>query len=313
MPFLDRVGVDGSVLAFTFAISVASGAIFGLLPAREAARVDLASVLRDGGRAQGSSRGGRLRNGLVVGEVALALVVAAAAGLMLRTFDSLQSFAPGFAADRILTLRTSLRGDEFATPRPPGALRRTEGPAGSPARHGVGERRQRRAAHAGRRRVQRRPPVDSRFPDDSASPPNAVSNTVMPDFFATLGIPVLQGRGITADDRADSRRVAVINRAMADKYFPAVNPLGRSFSLHGSPSGSMEIVGVAGDVLTAANPPTPRPVFYIPYTQGPLPVMTVVMRVPVGIPWPSPGTPRRRLGPCPGPRTPISFAPSQGT
>ncbi|MBX7187843.1 MAG: ABC transporter permease [Vicinamibacteria bacterium] len=284
VPFLDRVAVDGSVLAFTLLLSVASGLLFGLFPAREATRVDLADVLREGGRSQVSSRGRRFRNGLVMVEVALAVVVAAAAGLMLRSFDGLQGVAPGFDVDRVLTLRTSLRGEEFATPSSrlahfeelkrrleaiPGIARASatsfEPPSPGSSFGGV------RLALPG-------------VPDDAASAPSAVSSIVMPDFFETLGIPVVQGRGITADDSATSRRVAVINQAMADKYFPGINPLGRSFALHGPRAAQMEIVGVAGNVMSTWPNPAPRPVFYTPYAQNPLPVMTVLMRVPAGNP-----------------------------
>ncbi|MBK5255762.1 MAG: ABC transporter permease [Vicinamibacteria bacterium] len=285
VPFLDRVGVDGSVLAFTLLLSVVSGLLFGLFPAREATRVDLAEVLREGGRSQVSSRGRRFRNGLVVAEVALAVVVATGAGLMLRTIGGLQTVKPGFDAGRLLSLRTSLRGDDFAAP----AARRVH----------FEELKRRLEALPGIASASAtsfEPPMPVAgvfggarlsipgFSDDSASPTSAVSNTVMPDFFETLGIPLIKGRGITKNDQADSRRVVVINQAMVDRFFPGVDPLGRSFALHGPGQPQMEIVGVVGNVITAGTDPTPRPVFYAPYAQNPIPVMTVVMRVPQGDP-----------------------------
>ena len=285
VPFLDRVGVDGPVLGFTLLISVASGLLFGLFPAREATRVDLVDVLREGGRSQVSSRGRRFRSGLVVAEVALAVVVAVGAGLMLRSFNGLQGVSPGFDADRVLTLRTSLRGDDFATPA--SRLAHFE------------ELKRRLEAIPGIARVTAtsfEPPMPAAgvfggarlslpgVADDAASAPSAVASVVMPDFFETLGVPVIKGRGITADDRAASRRVVVINRAMADKYFPGVDPLGRTFAFFGPQAPQMEIVGVVGDVMSAGTDPTPRPVFYTPYAQNPLPIMTVLMRVPRGNP-----------------------------
>lgn len=204
-PFLDHVGVDTSVLAFTLLISILSGLLFGLFPAREATRVDLVAVLREGGRAQVSSGGRRFRNGLVLAEIALAVVVTSAAGLMLRTFDGLQAYPPGFDASQILTLRTSLRGDEFAAPESRRALfeevkRQLEALPG--------------VAHASAASSEPPTPAFGVFggvrltipgrPDDSASPPNAVSTTVMPDFFETLGIPITNGRGTTGSDLADT-------------------------------------------------------------------------------------------------------------
>ncbi len=285
VPFLDRVDVDGPVLAFTLLISVASGLLFGLFPAREATRVDLVDVLREGGRSQVSPRGRRFRNGLVVAEVALAVVVAAAAGLMVRSFDGLSGVSPGFDAERVLTLRTSLRGDEFATPASrlahfeelkrrletiPG-IARASATSFEPPMPAAGVFGGVRLSLPG-------------LPEDAASAPSAVASIVMPDFFETLGVPVIKGRGITADDRADSRRVVVINRSMAEKYFPGLDPLGRTFAFYGPNPSPMEIVGVVGDVMSTGTDPAPRPVFYTPYAQNPIPVMTVLMRVPQGNP-----------------------------
>lgn len=285
VPFLDQVGVDSSVLAFTLLVSVVSGLLFGLFPAREATRVDLVDVLREGGRAQMSSRGRRFRDGLVVCEVALAVVVSAGAGLMLRSFDSLQAINPGFDAERVLTLRTSLRGEDFATP----ASRRTH----------FDELKRRLMAIPGIASVSAtsfEPPTPAAgafggvrlaipgFPDEQASPPSAISSTVMPEFFETIGIPLLKGRGITEADSAEGRRVTVINRAMADKYFKDLDPLGRTFAAHGPRPMPMEIVGVVGNVMSAGIDPAPQPVYYVPYAQNSIAVMTVVMRVPQGEP-----------------------------
>src|SRR5204863_350066 len=107
-------------------------------------------------------------------------------------------------------------------------------------------------------------------PDDAGSAPSAVASIVMPDFFETLGVPVVKGRGITAEDGPDTRKVVVINRSMAERYFPGVEPLGRTFSLYGPKAPQMEIVGVVGDVMSAGTDPTPRPVFYTPYAQNPI-------------------------------------------
>src|SRR4029079_13911935 len=89
------------------------------------------------------------------------------------------------------------------------------------------------------------------IPDDASSATSAVPSIVMPDFFTTLGVPVIKGRAITEDDGASSRRVVVINQAMADKYFAGVDPLGRSFSFFGPNARPMEIVGIAGNVMSS--------------------------------------------------------------
>ena len=285
VPFLDHVAVDGSVLAFTLVISVLSGVLFGLFPAREATRVDLVDVLREGGRGHISARGHRFRNGLVMTEVGLAVVIAAGAGLMLRSFDGLSAVPPGFDAERVVTLRTSLRGEDFATPASRIAhfeelKRRLEALPGIASATATSFEPPMPAAGVfGGVRLSL-PGVT----DEGASAPSAISSTILPDFFTTLGVPVLRGRGITADDRPDSRRVVVINQAMADVYFKGVDPLGRTFAQYSPRPVPLEIVGVVGNVISTGTDPTPRPVFYLPYTQNPMPVMTVLMRVPQGDP-----------------------------
>jgi len=287
VPFLDRVALDGRVLAFTFALSVVSGLLFGLAPARSALRLDLVRVLRPGGRGSLPGGGGRLRQGLVVAEVALAVVIVSAAGLLVRSVNGLDGLRPGFDADRILKLRTSLRGEAFATPQARIAhfqelKRRLEAVPGVARASAV---------------TFEPPPIVSgaavfgavriALPDapaEAASTPSAVSRAVLPDYFETMGIPVLSGRAITGDDTLTSRRVAVISAGMARRHFPGVDPLGRTFAVHGPDARPMEVVGVVGDVISAGLDPAPQPSFYVPYAQSPLPAMSVVMRVPEGDP-----------------------------
>jgi putative ABC transport system permease protein len=283
VPFLDRVAVDGRVLAFTLVISVVSGVLFGLVPSRHATRMDLVQVLREGGRGTAPAHVRRLRELLVVGEVALAVVVVSAAGLVLQTFAGLRSIDPGFDAPHILKLRTALRGDHFQSP----AARIAH----------FDELKRRLAALPGVASVSaisfEPPPVGDggavfgavriAFPDKpetSGAAPSAIARPIMPDYFETMRIPILRGRGVTGDDMPDSRRVAVVSESMARRYFAGEDPLGRTFSLYGPRQTPMEIVGVVGDVMTAGTDPTPAPAFYVPYTQSPLPVMSVVMRVP---------------------------------
>lgn len=287
VPFLDRVGVDGRVLAFTLVISVVSGVLFGLVPSRHATRLDLVQVLREGGRGTPPARVRRLREALVVAEVALAVVVVSAAGLVLRTFTGLREINPGFDAPHILKLRTALRGEHFQSP----ATRVAH----------FDELKRRLASVPGVASVSavsfEPPPVGDGgavfgavritfpdTPDTSAAAPSAIARPVMPDYFETMGIPILKGRGVTADDAPDGPRVAVISDSMARRYFADVDPLGRTFSRFGPGQMPMEVVGVVGDVITAGTDPTPAPAFYMPYTQNPLPVMSVVMRVPQGDP-----------------------------
>ena len=284
VPFLFRAAIDARVLGFTIATSFACAIVAGLLPSRQAARADVVTGLRSAARGAVPSTARRWRRGLVAAEVALAIVVIACAALMLRTLAALDRVEPGFQAARIAQLRTSLRGDAFAAPA---------------ARVAHFDELQRRLAAipgvASASAVSFEPPtqggrstaVGLRLPgqvDDKAAVPSAVSRPVLPDYFATMGIPIVSGRAIDARDRAASTRVAVISQSMAARYFAGVDPIGRTFSVAAPGAPALQIVGVSGDVMSDGNDPTPQPMFYTPYAQNALPVMTMVMRVPIADP-----------------------------
>lgn len=282
VPFLEGVSVDPTVLGFTLLISVACGVVFGLAPSQRIMRLDPTQTLREGGRGDLSAPARRMREMLVVCEVALAVVIVSAAGLMLRTYVGLMDVRPGFDVEHVLKLRTSLRGESFRS---------------SPARIAHFDELKRRLEEvAGIERasaVSVDPPVQPGVfgavrillpgtPDDSAAPPSAISRVVMPDYFHVMGIPIIEGRPVTREDGELSRHVVVISQSMASRYFPNADPIGRRFAVYGPRSQQMEIVGIAGDIITAGTDPTPHPIFYTPYAQNPLLVMSVVMRVPAG-------------------------------
>jgi putative ABC transport system permease protein len=286
VPFLDRVALDGRVLLFTLLISVVSGVLFGLVPSRHATRIDLVQALRGGGRGALRSPARRLREGLVVAEVTLAVVIVSAAALLLRSYGGLLDVHPGFDASRVLKFRMSLRGEEFATPASRVALfeelaRRLEALPGVAAVSATSFEPPPIVAGAafGNLRLNIPGSVDS-----AASAPSAIQRAVMPGYFETLGIPIVKGRGILKDDTSTSRRVAAISESMARRYFPGIDPIGRSFAVHGPRPMPLEIVGVVGDILTGGADPTPQATFYVPHSQTPLAVMSVVMRVPRGDP-----------------------------
>jgi len=279
VPFLDEVAVDGRVMLFTLLVAVAAGVVSGLVPARQALQTDLVSTLKEGGRSGATgARGGRLRAALVVAEVALAVVVAAGAALLIQTFARLEAVDPGFDAERVLKLRMSLRGEEYAAPE---------------RRRAHFEELQRRLAAlpgvSAASGVSFEPPIAGQVfgavrialpgqAADQASPPSAVRKVALPGYFETLGIPIRRGRGIEPGDRAGGRPVAVINEEMARRYFPDADPVGRSFSL-GDAMPALEIVGVVGDVMTAGTDPGPKPVFYQAFAQSPLAIMSMTLRV----------------------------------
>jgi len=282
VPFLDRAAVDIRVLLFALGISIGCALVSAVLPARQAGRVDVVEGLRYAGRGSPFSSARRWRQLLVAAEVALAVVVVAGAALTARTLVALERVPAGFDAPRIAKLRTSLRGDTLASPA---------------AKVAHFEELQRRLATipsvARVSAVSFEPPTPAvqiaavrlrlpGEPENAPAPPTAVLRIVLPDYFETMGIPLVSGRGVTRDDRADTTRVAVISAATAKRYFHSTDPIGRTFSVDGSRGGPLQVVGVVGDVLTEGTDPSPQPAFYVPYAQSPLPVMTVVMRVPQG-------------------------------
>ena len=282
VPFLTRASIDLRVLGFAIALSLVSGAAASLLPARQALRIDIIDALRGTGRGQISPSARRWQRAIVVAEVALASVVVACATLMMRTMVGLEHVRAGFDTVHVAKLRTSLRGQSFATP----AARVAH----------FEELRRRLASLPGVASVSAtsfEPPLPAGdavrlripgLPDDNAAPPTAAVRAVMSGYFETIGTPVLRGRGITDDDRLDSARVAVISEAAAKKYFADVDPIGRSVTLDAPGSAPMQIVGICGDVMTAASDPTPQPAIYTPYPQSAPLIMTVLMRVPAGNP-----------------------------
>jgi putative ABC transport system permease protein len=283
VPFLDEVAVDGRVVLFTLLVATAAGVGSGLLPARQALRTDLVSTLREGGRGAAGNRGGGLRGALVVAEVALAVVVAAGAGLLIQTFARLASVDPGFDADRILKLRMSLRGEEYAQPEQRRAhfeelQRRLGALPGVQTASGVSFEPPIAGQVFGAVRI-----ALPGVAEDSAAPPSAVRKVALPGYFETMGIPIRRGRGIEPTDRAESRPVVVINEEMARRYFPDRDPIGRSFSL-GAGMPGLEIVGVVGNVLTAGTDPGPKPVFYLAHAQNPIPIMSMTLRVDAASP-----------------------------
>jgi putative ABC transport system permease protein len=279
VPFLHRAVVDSRVLGFELAIAIACALLSAVLPARQAVRLDIVAGLRATGRGGASASANRWRRLLVIAEVALAVLVVASAALLTRSLLALDRVPAGFQSGRIAKLRTSLRGDTFAAAAARVAhfeelQRRLDGVPSVQSASGVSFEPPTPEGQVAAVRL--------RLPGQSeslAATPSAVSRVVLPDYFETMGIPILDGRAITRADRADAARVVVISQTMANRYFSGVEPVGRSFGLDAPGARSLRIVGICGDVLTAGIDPTPQPVFYVPYAQSPLPAMTMVMRV----------------------------------
>ena len=277
VPFLDQVEVDAGILAFASLVTLLTGVLFGLVPAWQVSRWNLNDALKEGGR--GGLTGQRTRRThrlLVTAQVAISLVLLAGAGLILQSFQRLTGYDPGFDAQRILTLRNSLRGEEFQDP-----ARRTA--------H-FEELASRLASLPGAESasaVSFAPPIgrflSTRFeidgqPADPGHEPSGAVRIVLPGYFASMGIPLEQGRAIDRRDQAESLPVVLVNQTAVKSFFSGRDPIGASLKIEDGSNQARQIVGVVGDVRSQGIDPRPRAVVYIPHSQSPIPIMNLVVR-----------------------------------
>jgi putative ABC transport system permease protein len=284
VPRLAEVRVDRAVVAFSAGLSILTGLLFGVVPALQMTGRPTAESLREGGRGILSGRGHRLRSTLVVGQVALAMMLLAGAGLLLRSFSQLRRVDPGFRSEGVLSFRLALPESAYA--KDPARVAFFDGLTGRlAALPGV------RSAGA----IMRAPLTGARFnlsfevkgrpPLPPAQQPSMEIRVATPDYFRTMGIPVLRGRAFTATDGAEAPQVVLISEEAARRHFPNEDPLGRFITLgwgrdRGKPRGG-EVVGVVGDVKEVGLAEEDPPELYLPYAQSPVETMDVVLRTAV--------------------------------
>lgn len=268
LPRVDEVGVDGTVLAFTVAVSVLSALLASVVPTLQALRTEVADALKMGGGGRGGF-GRRSQAVTVVAQVAVAVPLLIGAGLMLRSFDRVLAVDPGFEPEGVLTAQFALvpQTDYYEQPKTVRFFR--ELIARIEALPGVEAAGATWFLPLSGRTGTVAFEIEGR-PDPPPDRPNqAAVQAVTPGYFETLRIPVLSGRGIDRRDGPESPPVALINETAARRYWPAGDPVGEriAFSVHFGPAGSIgeggrmvrEIVGVVGDVrhsgLTSDTPP----------------------------------------------------------
>ena len=274
-----EVAIDLRVLAFAMLASLATGLIFGIVPAMRSARVDLTSALNDAGRRTiGDRRSRRTRSVLVVAQVALAMVLLVAAGLLLRSMARLLAVNPGFEPSGLLTAGIRPPGRDFAGTEArrqvyaatldrlsqlPGVTAVTASTLVpfSEQEDFFGFRIEGRANPAGRAEAQ---------------DPEARFYVVAPGYFETMRIPIRQGRGLTLADDARAARVAMINRRFAELYFPSESPLGRR--VQAGEGDYRTIIGVADNVSYSGLDVTPKPEIYVPFTQQDVEALMLIVR-----------------------------------
>jgi putative ABC transport system permease protein len=282
LPRTQDVSVDARVLAFSAALAVATGIAFGLVPALQVSGWDIAPMLRSG-RVGGTSGSGRARSVLVFTELALGTVLLVGAGLLIRSFQRLTDVDPGFRADHLVVFDVALTGKKYEYDAPVNqfADRVQAGLAALPGVQSV-------AVAASRPFDPQHFGPSTSFTIDGTPPPapgtGPVSRLrpVSPDFFHIIGMSLVRGRTFTEDEnRREAAPVLLINQALADRYFPGQNPIGKHVTYafwHGAsaaPEDSAvhpygEIIGVVRNAYYSSLKSTPEPTTFLPYRRFPL-------------------------------------------
>ena len=269
LPRAETSTVDARVLTFGLAVSIATGIIFGLAPALRASAVNLSGSLKEGfrGSTEGIARN-RVRSLLVASEFALAMILLAGAGLMIRSMAALQAIDPGFDPHQVLSMVVSVAGtrSEAAGRRAPfytDLLDRVRALAGVQSVGAINH-----LPLAGDL-WDRSFWVDGRPQVIAASAPDGVYRVVMPGYFETMKIPILRGRSIQSSDDQNSPAVVIINQALADQYFSDEDPIGKRISLQDPATGPrwITVVGVAKNARQERWAEAPDAEMYFPYLQ----------------------------------------------
>jgi putative ABC transport system permease protein len=285
VPRLAQVNLDGRVLAFTFFTTLAVGIIFGLAPALHASNPDLNNALKLG--ALSTSSGGRqglfmrrrfgLRDLMVVAQTALAIVLLAGSGLLIKSFIKLQHVELGFTPASAITLTLSPPFNRFSKGRTAMDYYQQilDSLKAMPGVDAVATMTAAPTAGA----FMSTPVLIAGQPDPvNADSQRAFVTIVSADYFRAIGNPLKQGRLFTNDDNESATRVAIINETMARAFFANGNPIGQRIALKGEPDKPLEIVGVTADVKQFGVDKENKPGFYQPYRQKEVAFMNLVVR-----------------------------------
>ena len=277
---LRHVGLNLTVLAWTMGISLITGIVFGLVPALEATRLDLNGALKEGKGTEGQSpRSRRLQSALVVTEVALALILLANAGLLVKSFNRLQNIDRGFNPDNLMTMVVRLPEKKYKDDQQMVSFfrRATERIRTLPGVSSVGMVNY--LPLYGGLGAQTGYTVEGRpTPPQGHEPPTHVRVTDA-TYFNTMGIPLLRGRNFTESETSEARRVVLISESMARQHFPGEDPIGKRITVPMSEKPvPTEIVGIVGDVRYESLVDDPEPTVYFPHPELTYPFMTLVIR-----------------------------------
>ena len=283
LPRLDQVRIDAHVLIFALGVSLVTALIFGLAPALQFSRTNLQEFLKEGGRtgSTGFARN-RLRNLLVVSEVALALMLLVGAGLLVRSFVRLLQVDSGFTVDKALALEVHVWG-RARTPEQRAAffeqsLDRIAALPGVEAAGAVSAL----PFHTNPIEIKSELVIEGRPIPAPGQEPIAYATVATYDYFRTMGIPLRRGRLFTRFDNKDAAPVALIGETMSKRFWPDEDPVGKKITVRFlGQQVTREIVGVIGDVRHTGLDSDPRPELFLPHLQEPYGSMTYIVRTSV--------------------------------
>jgi putative ABC transport system permease protein len=286
IPRLNEVRVDPNVVCFTMGLALITGLLFGVVPAFQSTSSGISSTLKEGGRGALTSRGGsRMRTTLVIAEVALAVMLLAGAGLLIRSFSRLASVDPGFQVQSALTFELSLPESRYETEEHQIAffdqlMPKLQTIPGVQAAGAVISLPLSGSSIVLTFAIAGRPPVPP------SQQPAMQVRIATPDYFQTIGIPLKRGRFFSDGDRWGSPQVVLITEAAATQYFPNEDPLGKRITLgwgrgEDQPRAGGEVVGIIGDVKDAGLDEPDPPQIYLPYRQWPVGGMSVLLKTAV--------------------------------
>ena len=279
LPRAAEVVLDRRAIVFTFGVTLLTGVGFGLVPALQSTKVNLVDALKEGAR--GTSGAGHrhwLRSGLVVAEIALALMLLTGAGMLMRSFAKLASASPGFNPHEALMVSLAIPREKYSTPEKQAAFaeaviarfRPLPGVQRVGATHVL--------PFSGNDYV-----LGLEIQGKDVAPSDLPSTNyfaVTSGYFQAMGIPLIRGRYFTDQDRAGAPPVAIISQALARQFFPNQDPLGKRINMTNGPQVWREIVGVVGDVKHYGFDAPTAPQSYDPLAQSPFPFLSFVVRAP---------------------------------
>jgi putative ABC transport system permease protein len=276
LPFLQTLKVDARMLGFSFGLSVLTGIIFGLAPALQSSRLELTGVLKEGGRNTSGSVSQRLRSGLVMTEIALAVMLLVGASMLLKNLVRVLRTDPGFNPENVLTMTVVLPAAKYTDANSQVNIQDQiqQRVKTLPGVTGVGTVNILPLQPGNTTRVN--------VEGDPIPPPGqeleANIRTVSDDYFRTLGVPLISGRMFDASDKAAGQQVVIIGKTMADRMFAGRDPLGRRLKYAGVEAPPISIVGVVADVKITGLDQETRPLIYYPFRQNSSTFANLVVR-----------------------------------